>query len=97
MKARKQRDAEEPVSIRPQGWLSESLLRQVIHEVELDEQNAIDMLCSLLEYIQMSKKIDSLSRVATVMKAWTNCPPGVIATKLRKIGEDLGCQTSKRE
>ena len=73
--------------------IPDSVFRQVVH----DEQNAIHVLCSLLEYIQETRQTQGLSAIAVVMKGWPDCPPGVIVTSLRKIGEDLGWPTSKSE
>ena len=72
--------------------LPESTLRQVLHDVERDEAEAIDTLCALLERVEESRQVACLADVRKVLKEWQNRPPRGIVTDLMKIGETLKCQ-----
>ena len=78
----------------PQDFLvnaSTDVLRQTLAEVERDEAEAIETLCSLLETIESSRDFSSLAPIRDVVKQWQSRPPGGIVTDLKRIGETLKC------
>jgi len=68
---------------------TDDALRQVLHEVERDEAQAIETLCALLERIEESRDLSSLPQIRSILIRWQNCPPGGIVTELAKVREHM--------
>jgi len=70
--------------------LTTSALRDALRDVERDEAEAIDALCSVLERVEESRDFSCLPGLRDVLKEWQNRPPRGIVVDLMKIRETLG-------
>ena len=68
------------------------VLKQTLAEVERDEAEAIQILCSLLEIIETSRDFSRLGPIREVVKQLQCRPPRGIVSDLIRIGETLQCQ-----
>src|SRR5437899_331780 len=70
--------------------LTESILRETLQQVERDEADAINLLCALLEKVEMSRDFACLMQVRGVIRDWQNRPPRGIVDDLARLLQGLG-------
>jgi hypothetical protein len=64
-------------------------LKEVLHEVERDEAEAISLLVNLLEKVRKTSHTEPLEEICKVVNEWQHQPPGGIVTSLKKVAEEF--------
>jgi hypothetical protein len=71
------------------NWLSESVLKQTLLDVERDEAEAIALLVALLDKVRETSRTEPLKNVCAVLNEWQNQPPNAIVRSLAEISKQL--------